>query len=442
MAQWHFPTELTFWITQLALPLQAGVAGRLVPILLGVLFAQGRQTVTAWLRAADVSQQFPRYFYFLGALGRKTKLVAAQLLRLVLGRLVRGDRLLFVIDDTPTKRYGPKVQGAGIHHNPTPGPADQKFLYGHLWVTLALIVRHPIWGTIGLPLLAMLYVRRGDIGKIPPAYGIEFRTKLQQAADLIEWVADQLKWLGKPLWVVVDGFYAKREVLRRAKELGVIVVGRLRKDAALWSVPLLEKVRRRGRRRIYGTQRLHLDKRARNKGGWKTVELVLYGRKIEKTFKTFLATWRPVGGSIRVVLVKESVGPIAFFCTDPAATVAQILESVADRSAIEQDFHDLKEVHGAGKQQLRNYWSNLACFHLTAWMHTLIELWAWKLPQTKLIDRHSSPWDDPTRRPSHADRKNALKQACIGLEIKRSTAGEPISHKILRLLKRLANLAA
>ncbi|MEW4571298.1 hypothetical protein AB1L88_25780 [Tautonia sp. JC769] len=31
-------------------------------------------------------------------------------------------RSLLVLDDSPTKRYGPEVQGAGIHHNPTPGP--------------------------------------------------------------------------------------------------------------------------------------------------------------------------------------------------------------------------------------------------------------------------------------------------------------------------------
>ncbi len=43
-----------------------------------------------------------------------------------------GGQLVFAIDDTPTNRYGPFIQGAGIHHNPTPGPAGEKFLYGHL----------------------------------------------------------------------------------------------------------------------------------------------------------------------------------------------------------------------------------------------------------------------------------------------------------------------
>jgi hypothetical protein len=81
------------------------------------------------------------------------------------GRLCRGPRVLLARDDTPTKRYGPKVQGAGIHHNRTPGPADAQFLYGHIWVTLALVVRRPLWDAIGLPLLATLYVLRQDIPK-------------------------------------------------------------------------------------------------------------------------------------------------------------------------------------------------------------------------------------------------------------------------------------
>ncbi len=49
--------------------------------------------------------------------------MAQRLLGLLLVRLSDGDRVLFAVDHSPTKRYGPKVEGAGIHHNPTPGPA-------------------------------------------------------------------------------------------------------------------------------------------------------------------------------------------------------------------------------------------------------------------------------------------------------------------------------
>ena len=97
--------------------------------------------------------------------------------------------MLVVIDDSPTKRYGPKVEGADIHHNPTPGPADQKFLYGHIWVTLSLALRHPLWGPLALPLRAMLYVRRKTMAKIPKWRGWTFATKLVLAARLVEWIA-------------------------------------------------------------------------------------------------------------------------------------------------------------------------------------------------------------------------------------------------------------
>jgi len=60
------------------------------------------------------------------------------------------------LDDGPTERYGPKVQGAGIHRNPTISPGGAKFIYGHIWVTLSAVFRHRLWGTIGLPVLAAI----------------------------------------------------------------------------------------------------------------------------------------------------------------------------------------------------------------------------------------------------------------------------------------------
>jgi hypothetical protein len=79
------------------------------------------------------------------------------------------------------------VEGAGVHHHPTPGPADGKWLYGHSWVTLALLARHSHWGTIALPLLSRLYVRKADVPPLEAKYGWKFRTKLQLAVELVQW---------------------------------------------------------------------------------------------------------------------------------------------------------------------------------------------------------------------------------------------------------------
>ena len=170
--------------------------------------------------------------------------------------------------------------------------------------------------------------------------------------------------------------------------------------------------------------------------------MALYGEAVTKTYKTFLATYRPAGGLIRVVLVREDDGWVAFFCTDPEATAAQVLGAVADRAAVEQDYHDVKEVHGAGQQQVRHYWANVAAFHLNLWAHTLVELWAWRRSPGRLRDRSDSPWDDPGRRPSHADRCKALKREGLREGIRGAGRRRPLTRKIRTLFRGLLKLIA
>jgi len=438
--RWASPDEWAEWSEWLSAGLHARNRWRLGVLLMGILFAHGRRTVTSWLRAAGIRDDFQDYYYYLAALGRKSQRVATQRLGLLLRGLPLPDQLLVVIDDSPTKRYGPKVEGAGIHHNPTPGPADQTYLYGHIWVTLSVALRHPRWGALGLPLRAMLYVRQQTMATRPACRSWRFRTKRVLGAELVEWVAGLLKQAGKTLRVVVDGGYTKRPFLRPVLRAGVVVVGRLRKDAALRDLPPPIKEgqrRRRGRPRRYGRNRRSLAKR-----GWQMIPCVLYNKETSKTCKTFLATYPPVGGVIRVVLVKEPHGWFAFFSTDVNATVCEILETFADRATIEQDFHDIKEVWGAGQQQVRNIWTNVAVYHLNLWMHTLVELWAWDRSRRELGDRRDSPWDDALRRPSHADRRKALRRWIMQTQLSAVTRGRPLPAKIRGLLRRLLALAA
>ena len=231
---WKCPDQWVEWSQWLAAGLHARNRWRLPVLLLGILFASGRRTVTAWLRAASVSDDFQDYYYLLICVGRKSELIATRLVLLILRILPLPQRVLLVIDDSPTKRYGPEVEGADVHHNPTPGPADQPFLYGHVWVTISLALRHPAWGAIGLPLHAMLYVRKRTMATIPKLRGWQrFATKLQLAARLVEWIVPILTNTGKTVWIVIDGGYTKRPFLKRVLRLSnVTIVGRLRKDAA------------------------------------------------------------------------------------------------------------------------------------------------------------------------------------------------------------------
>jgi hypothetical protein len=446
MALWKLPAELGRWITSMATALDPRLSYRLLALAVGMVMARGRRTVSSWLRGGGLQDDYKNYYYFLGSLGRKLRWVGHILLgklkEIVLATLPPGERILLTIDDSPTQRYGRLVEGAGIHHNPTPGPADQQFVYGHVWVTLAVAVRHALWGTIGLPLWALLYVRQKNIAPLKTMYQVAFRTKLELAAQLLEWAAFSLQGLGRRLWVAVDGAYAKRPFLQAAQKLKVTVVSRLRKDAALRSLPEPRRPGQRGRPAIYGKATFSLAKRAGQKQGWQHDTFTLYGEAKRKKYKTFLATYQPAEGVIRVVLIKERKSWVAFFCTDPQASVAEILEAVADRASLEQVFHDVKEVHGAGQQQLRNYWANMAAFNLNLWLQTLIELWAWNQPHEALTDRSSSPWDDPTRRPSHADRRNALRRSCLQAAFPQADLAAADKQKIKKLWNQLAAMAA
>src|SRR5450631_3218364 len=231
-------TRICQWFPLLASALDRRSAPRLVRLFLGAVLARGRRTVTSWIRAAGLSTLFRSCYTAVAAAGKKADKIASQLLLAVIKPLVaQADRLTLALDDTPTQRYGPHVQGAGIHHNPTPGPAGSAHVYGRVFVVLGLLVKHKLWGTIALPLLARLYVRKKDLPSIDPKHRPEFRTKLVMAVELLQWASTLLKALGKPLWVVVDGAYANAPFLKPAMALGMTVVSRFRKDAALWSVP-------------------------------------------------------------------------------------------------------------------------------------------------------------------------------------------------------------
>jgi hypothetical protein len=412
-------------------------------LFLGAVLARGRRTVTSWIRAAQLSDQFRPCYTAVAAAGKKADSIAARRVVEAIKPLVAGaERLTVALDDTPTERYGPHVQGAGIHHNPAPGPAGSPYVYGHVFVVLGLLAAHPAWGVIALPLLARMYVRRKDLSGIDPKHRPDFRTKLELAVELLRWAKLWLGLLGKPLWVVADGAYAKAAFLKPAIGMGMTVVSRLRKNAALWTVPEPRPRGRRGRPRIYGEHRIDLAKRAGQRRGWTTGSFVLYGQRVRKRYKTFEAMWRPAGGPIRVVLVAEPTGWVAFFCTDVAASVEEILATVADRFALETAFRDCKEVVGAGRQQVRFFWANIGAFHICLWTFTMTEAWAWRRSEEELVDRQASPWDDPDRRPSHADKRRAWRRELLAEEIRAVLRPGVTDAEIQAAAERLLDLAA
>ena len=62
--------------------------------------------------------------------------------------------------------------------------------------------------------------------------------------------------------------------------------------------------------------------------------------------------------------------------------------------------------------------------------------------RAELCDRSDSPWDDAERRPSHANRRKALRRQILRNELTNVTAVWSLPQKIIQLTKNLVGLAA
>jgi hypothetical protein len=419
-----------------------------LPILLaGVLLAAGRRTASRWFQAAGVKDDWDRFYELLQTLGQRASVLMLPLLVWIVRRFDPGPegRWKLALDDSPTQRYGRHVEGANVHYNPTPGPANQAWLYGHNWVCLAFLLTHSLWGVLALPVLSMLYVRKDDVAKLQTRHGDwKFQTKLELALDLIRQVMRNLRALGSQAgWLIVmDGAYAAGSLLRPLLAEGAQVISRLRRDARLFDLPMA-RTGRRGRPPIYGQNRISLAKRAGHARGWEFITFLCRGAEITRRCKTFLATTHLTGGAVRVVLLEQERGNwAAYFSTDLNLDSKTILETGAERWGIEETFHDVKEVWGAGQQQVRNVWSSIGCWHINTWLYTLVELVCWDRPAEELVDRSDRSWDNPQRRPSHADRRRTLRRELLEKQFLLDLPRDLTHTKILDRIKQWLDLAA
>ena len=196
----------------------------------------------------------------------------------------------------------------------------------------------------------------------------------------------------------------------------------------------------RGRPRKYG-EKLSLAKRAAHRDGWQSITYGCRSVEVTRDYKTFLAMSHLADQPLRVVLVRfDESGWVPYFCTDPNATIRDILEAAADRWAIEEHFHDVKEIWGAGQQQVRNVWSNIGCWPLNQWLHTLVELASWNESSATLVNRTARPWDNATRRPSHADRRRKIALEILHAEFPATLPATPETQKYLSLAESLIAL--
>jgi len=131
----------------------------------------------------------------------------------------------------------------------------------------------------------------------------------------------------------------------------------------------------------------------------------------------------------------------AYFCTDTSASVADILGMVADRFSLEITFRECKQIVGRPAAGAVLVGEHRGIPHLPVDFHDDRGVGLGRKDE-ELVDRSGSPWDSPSRRPSHADKRRAWRRALLGEEIRAVLRPGVTEEEIQAAADRLLNLAA
>ncbi|MEI8376896.1 MAG: hypothetical protein WCJ35_29125, partial [Planctomycetota bacterium] len=73
-------------------------------------------------------------------------------------------------------------------------------------------------------------------------------------------------------------------------------------------------------------------------------------------------------------------------------------------------------------------------------LYTLVELCCWDVPKSELADRRARSWDNPDRRPSHADRRRWICREMLRKKFLATLPNRPDRHKFRTLFETLIAL--
>ena len=370
-------------------------------LLVGAIVAPGQRTVTSALRILGLHQerQFQRYHRVLNRARWSSRALSELLLQLLLRAFVPDDAPVIVgIDETIERRRGGKIAAKGIYRDPVRSSKEHFVKTSGLrWVTLHLLAPIPwvqrVWA---LPFFSVLapseryHQQRGKRHKKVPDWGRQVICQLR-------------RWLPyRELVIVADSTYATLDLLAACQRLPqpVLLVTRLRLDAALYDPAPARSAGRRGRPRVKGARQPTLAERATDQQTvWQAVTVQWYGgeeREIEVVSDT--AVWYHSGMTpvpLRWVLIRDPQGQFptqALLSTTVGAMPQQIVEWFVLRWQLEVTYHEARTHLGIETQR---QWSERAIARTTPILLALfsvVTLFAHQLLQGQALPVRQMAW--------------------------------------------------
>jgi len=335
--------------------------------------------------------------------------------------------ILLAIDETLTRRRGPKVFGASWWHDGS-AAGTTKIGYGNSWVVLAIVVTLPFCRRpIALPVLFALCVKGG-------------RSKPDLGRDLLDEVAEAFP--ARTMHLVGDAAYGAGHFAGLGRNMTITTRAR---SNAVFHQPTPAASGKRGRPRLRG-QRIgtptDIARNATDNNAWVDTLINRYGTTITARTTEITCLWFGAWRTdpVRVILVKDSHRKatntksydIAIVTTDMNASAAEIIARYASRWSIEVCFHDGKNITGVGETQNRLEKAVQRSVPFTFMAQTIIVLWYTSNanPETQITERRrNAPWYTTKTDPSAMDMLYALRDMLTTHRINITTPGHAASQQ-------------
>lgn len=289
--------------------------------------------------------------------------------------LLKGDEPFRVLmDDTLLKKSGRKMPGATIHRDPLGPKYRPNFVLSQRFVQASAVLEENC-GTVRAIPIGFYHTPspKKPKQKASPEELAEYKSK-QQSMRLPQKASQYIQSLRKRinpkrlLEMIVDGGYTNMTVLRTIP-CNTAVIGRIRKDAKLFGIPIQNTETSSGRKRFYGEpmptpEETRLD----NSIPWTEVSAFVSGKmrtfdiKAVKNLRSKMAgernltlvIVRPIGYRLSQkskILYRD---PAYLICTDETFSGEKILKDFLGRWQIEINFREEKTTLGIDEPQVRN----------------------------------------------------------------------------------------
>jgi len=310
---------------------------------------------------------------------QRNRVEPEKLFAMVRARLCeRNDEdMVVALDDTRIRKSGKKTWGVKYTRDPMGPPFHVNFILAQRFLQTSMACQADGGQARMIPVDWI----HAPMPQKPPRDASPSQLKQYQEQCKSERIAQVAvrrmqhlrQWLNdnnlqeRTLWCVVDGSFTNATVLKNVPE-HTVLVGRIRKDAKLHYLPE-QQPPAQGRRRCYGADAPTPEQlRTDNTVPWIPITVFAGGATRELRAKRLgPLRWRTAGEHVDLQLVV--IAPTAYrvsrngktlyrkpaylICTDPNATLTQIVQRYVWRWDIEVNFRDEKTILGLGEAQVR-----------------------------------------------------------------------------------------